>query len=258
MKRTIFFIYGVVSYLLFFVTFLYSIGFIGGLVVPKHIDSGEPGLIVTSILINVLLLGLFAIQHSGMARPTFKAWWTQTVPAPIERSTYVLLSSLALIVMFYFWQPLPAAIWKVDDVLGVFVLECLFFLGWFIVLYSTFLISHFDLFGLKQVADYYKDKAPENPTFAMTSFYRLVRHPIMLGFIIAFWATPLMTVGHLLFAVGATGYVLLALQLEERNLVEALGERYSKYQQEVPMLVPLTKGVHIAPAEESQPQEGQS
>jgi len=242
MKKAIFVLYGVVAYVVFFLTFLYAIGFVGDYVVVKSVDDGVPGVTVISIIINLILLGIFGLQHSVMARPGFKKWWTKFVPEPIERSTYVWLSSLALILLFWQWRPLPAVIWQVDNPIVVGLLTTLFFAGWLIVLGSTFIINHFDLFGLKQVFDYFNDRAKQAPVFAVRLFYKVVRHPLMTGFIIAFWATPYMTAGHLLFAIGTTGYILVALQLEERDLVDTFGDQYRQYQKEVPMLVPFTKG----------------
>ena len=230
--------YGAVSYLLFFVTFLYAIGFVGNLVVPKSIDSGASGAIGAAIAVNIVLLAIFAVQHSVMARPAFKAWWTKFVAKSVERSTYVLLSSLALILLFWQWQPLGSVIWSVENQIGATVLWALFALGWLIVLLSTFMIGHFELFGLTQVFENFKDRAPPPPDFKEPGFYKLVRHPIMLGFIIAFWATPVMTFGHLLFAAVTTAYILIALQLEERDLLALLGNSYADYKARVPMLLP--------------------
>lgn len=232
------FLYGLVCYVLFFVTFLYAIGFTGNLIVPKTIDSGAEGPLLTSIIVNLVLLGIFAVQHSVMARPAFKRWWTRFVPPAIERSTYVLLSSLALILLFCFWQPLPAVIWQVQNNIGALALQALFWLGWLIVLASTFMINHFDLFGLRQVYLRLKNREYTSIGFKTPWLYRYVRHPIMTGFVIAFWATPHMTAGHLLFAVATTLYILIALQLEERDLVTAFGESYQNYRRQVSMLFP--------------------
>jgi len=241
--------YGVISYLIFFATFLYAVAFVGDLPVPKTIDSGPAGPLVTSLIINAALLSLFAVQHSLMARPAFKRWWTRIVPPPVERSTYVLFASLALIVMYVFWRPLPQVIWAAGPGYVGTGLTVLFWVGWAIVLISTFLISHFELFGLKQVWDRLRQRQAGENEFRTPGFYRIVRHPIYLGFILAFWATPTMTLGHLIFAVGTLGYILIAIQLEERDLVGAFGERYQAYRKQVGMLWPkLTGGSRKAEA----------
>ncbi len=239
--RVAIFAYGVIAYLVFFFAFLYAIGFVGGIVVPKTIDSGEPTSTVTAILINALLLGLFAVQHSIMARPWFKRIWTKIIPAAAERSTFVLLASLLLLLMYWQWRPLPEIVWQVQNEAVTMILQALFWLGWGIVLISTFIINHFDLFGLRQIWLNWRGEPYTFLPFKVTAFYRVVRHPIMLGFIVAFWAAPTMSQGRLLFAIATTAYILLALQFEERDLVHYHGERYAAYKSKVPMIVPLPK-----------------
>jgi protein-S-isoprenylcysteine O-methyltransferase Ste14 len=239
MKRTLAFLYGGVSYLIFFGAFLYAVGFVGNLFAPKTIDSGARVPFGEALLVNALLLGIFAVQHSGMARQGFKQWWTRLIPAPVERSTYVLISSLVLILLFWQWRPMLTEIWRVENPTGRLALEALFIIGWLLVLVGTFLISHFDLFGLRQVWLYLQQREYHAPAFVQPFLYKYLRHPIMLGFIIAFWATPVMTSGHLLFAIATTAYILIAIQLEERDLVRMHGDAYREYQQQVSMLIPL-------------------
>ena len=240
MGKAIALIYGVVSYLLFLIVFLYAIGFVANWMVPKGIDSGQPGELIPSLVIDALLLGVFAVQHSVMARPGFKRWWTQLVPESVERSTYVLLSSLALALLFWQWRPLQEVVWSVEGT-GALALWALCALGWLIVLTSTFLINHFDLFGLRQVYLNLRSEKYAHLPFRVIGFYKLVRHPIMLGFVIAFWATPRMSLGHLVFSIATTVYILIALQLEEKDLMTYHGDAYNQYRKRVPMLLPLPR-----------------
>ncbi len=236
-KRILIFIYGVASYAVFFATFLYSIGFIGNFIVPKRID-GLPELPVWQALsIDLVLLALFAVQHSVMARPAFKRWWTRFIPASAERSTYVLASSLALIALFALWQPLGGTLWNVTDDIAQIVLYSLYAFGWLLILASSYLINHFDLFGLRQVWLQLIDRPYTELKFVMPSLYRVVRHPLYVGWLFVFWATPTMTATHLFFAVGTTLYILIAVRFEERDLVAAHPE-YAAYRRAVPMLVP--------------------
>jgi protein-S-isoprenylcysteine O-methyltransferase Ste14 len=231
--------YGVAAYVLFLGTFLYAIGFVTNLVVPKSIDGGDAASLTEALLVNGALLALFAIQHSVMARPAFKAWWTRLVPAPIERSTYVICASLVLLLLFWQWRPVPTPVWDAGGVLGT-ILQWLGWLGWLTVLLSTFMIDHFDLFGLRQVVLHARGVPYSPPPFHTRALYRLVRHPIMLGFLVAFWATPRMTAGHLIFALATTGYVLIAIRLEERDLLLFHGAEYEQYRQQVRMLIPMS------------------
>ena len=241
MGRLLALLYGVLCYLVFLATFLYAIGFVGGVFVPLSLDSDPSAPFAESLLIDVALLGIFAMQHSVMARPAFKRWWTRFVPRSIERSTYVLFSSLALILLFWQWRPLGGVVWEVDGPMARDMLWALFALGWGIVLVGTFLISHVDLFGLRQVWLNWRRAPYAPPGFVAPLFYRLVRHPIMLGFIVAFWAAPRMTFAHLVFAIATTAYILVALQFEEHDLAASIGEPYRDYQRRVRMLVPLPR-----------------
>jgi len=241
MFKFIAFLYGMASYLIFFVTILYAIGFVMGLVVPKSIDTGTDSSAIEAVVINVLLMTLFAAQHSVMARQSFKAWWTQFVPKPVERSTYVLAASLCLLLLFWQWRPIPATVWRVDDPDLAVAVAMLSFVGWVLVFTSTFLINHFELFGVSQVANHLVGRQVEAPRFRTPLLYKFVRHPIYLGFIIAFWAAPVMSAGHLLFAAVTTTYILLGIYLEERDLIEMFGDQYREYKSRVSMLFPWRK-----------------
>lgn len=260
MKRTMILFYGVASYAVFFVTYLYAAGFLGNLVVPRSIDSPAVVPLGHALLVNAGLLGLFAVQHSVMARPAFKRWWKRFVPEAAERSTYVLASSLALILLFWLWQPMGGIVWDVSDPLGRLALQALFLSGFLIVLVTTFLINHFDLFGLRQVWMHFRGQAYTPLRFVTPGPYRMVRHPLYVGWLLAFWATPTMTVAHLLFAVLTTAYILVAIQLEERDLLAAHGPDYAAYRRSVPMLIPRLvrrpepEAAHPAAATEPEPE----
>jgi protein-S-isoprenylcysteine O-methyltransferase Ste14 len=241
MRRALVLAYGVASYLAFLAAFLYAIGFVGNLPVPKSIDSGANGPFGFAAFADCLLLGLFAVPHSVMARPAFKRWWTKFVPPPVERSTYVLVSSLLLGLLFWQWQPIPSVVWDAGQPVVRWILHGVFWLGWSIVFVSTFLIDHFDLFGLRQVYLYAAGRPYRPIDFKTAGLYRLVRHPIMTGFLIAFWATPTLTAGHLLFAVATTAYILIALRFEERDLESFHGDRYQAYRRQTGMLLPLPR-----------------
>lgn len=253
-KRITIFVYGLVSYLLFLATFLYAAGFVGNLWVPKSLDSGPAVPMGQALLTDTLLLALFALQHSVMARRGFKALWTTIVPEPAERSTYVLFSSLALAFLFWKWQPIGGVLWTIDGAAGQVILHGIFALGLLIVLVSTFMINHFDLFGLRQVSLYLVGKPYTPSRFATPFFYRYVRHPLYFGWLLFFWATPVMTFAHFLFALMTTSYILIAIQLEERDLIAIHGEEYRRYRRHVPMILPF-KGAIPKPLER-QPQTG--
>lgn len=242
MGKIISYIYGAIAYLIFLIAFLYAIGFVGNFMVPKSIDSGTEAPFWTGLLVNTLLLSIFAIQHSLMARPAFKRWITSFISQTIERSTYVLLSSLALLLIYWQWQPINTIMWKTENETIAVILTGVFFFGWIVTFLSTFIINHFELFGLKQIFDQEKNKLIENPKFRAKFLYKIVRHPIMSGFIIAFWATPLMTVGHLIFSIITTAYIIVAVKyFEEKDLRKIIGKEYEDYQKRVPMILPLTK-----------------
>ena len=235
-------LYGIGSYLCFVGTLLYAIGFVGNVGVPKSIDSGAPGSAVGAVVVDALLLGLFAAQHSVMARPAFKRRWTRLVPRALERSTYVLFSSAALALLYWQWRPLPDPVWTVRASLAVAALHAVFWVSWAMLLASTCMLSHFELFGVRQVLAHRRGEELPAAPFSTPGLYRHVRHPIYFSFLLAFWSTPTMSVGHLLFALATTGYILLAIQLEERDLIAVFGNQYRRYRRQVPMLVPRPSG----------------
>jgi methanethiol S-methyltransferase len=241
MKRILFFLYGVVSYSIFFCTFLYAIGFVANIFVPKSIDSPATGPLGEALLINGALLGLFAIQHSVMARRGFKKVWTKIIPEPIERSTYTLISSLALILLFWQWRPIGGIIWNVEEPVFAEVLTGLCIAGWLLVLVTTFLINHFDLFGLRQVWYYLRGKKYTHLKFVKPGPYKLVRHPLYLGWLLMFWMTPTMTIAHMVFAIATTVYIFIAIKLEEKDLIAYHGKDYEEYRNSTAMIFPVGK-----------------
>ncbi len=249
MRRVLVLLCGTISYMVSLGAFLYTIGFVGKFGAPKSIDSGDPGPLVPSVLINAVLLGIFALQHSGMAREGFKGWWTRFVPQPIERSTYALFSSLALVLLYWQWRPLPEVIWKVESGAGQAVFQALFALGWLTVLLATLTIHHFDLLGMRQVWLRFQDLPYRDLGFRTPGLYRYVRHPIQAGLLIAFWATPTMTVGHLIFALGMTAYVLIAVKMfEEKDLRKEFGPRYENYMRQVGGFLPKGRYRETSPS----------
>lgn len=238
MKRFFALAYGLGVYLFFLTTFTYAILFVGNLFVPKTIDSGEPAPLVEALVVNTLLLALFALQHTVMARPAFKRWITRYLPKPMERSTFVLAATAALALLLWQWRPMPATVWEITNPLQASVLWTLFAAGWGVLLISTFLINHFELFGLTQVWSAFSGREPKPQAFTTPLFYKYVRHPLYVGFIIAFWSTPVMSIGHLFFAIGCTGYILVGIWFEERDLIAHFGERYRQYRRDVGMLLP--------------------
>jgi methanethiol S-methyltransferase len=234
--------YGAMAYVIFVGTLLYAVAFVGNLPAPKTVDSGETGPLGLALIVDLLLLGLFAVQHSVMARPWFKHWWTRLVPKPVERSTYVLFASLVLLALYWQWRPISAPVWSVTNPTGAALLQAVFWAGWTLALVSTFLINHFELFGLRQAFARLRGRALPPPRFETPSLYRWVRHPLYLGFLFSFWATPSMSGGHLLFALVMTGYILIAIQFEERDLIDLFGDQYRRYREQVAMLFPWPAG----------------
>jgi len=232
-------VYGIVAYLVFLASFLYSVGFVGNLSLPATIDRGHPSPPIQAIGIDLALLSLFAVQHSAMARLSFKRWWTRFIPVSMERSTYVLLSSLTLLLLFWQWRPIPNTVWSVTDPLAAGAIAAVYWIGWTVALSSTFLTSHLQFFGLSQVFTHFFSETLPAPFLKTTLFYRYVRHPLYFGLLLAFWAAPSMTAGHLLFALATTGYILIGIQLEERDLVGTFGEDYRRYRRQVAMLIPM-------------------
>lgn len=239
MSRLAALLYGILVYLVFFASFLYAIGFVGDFIVPTTLNNGISGGLAAAVIVDLVLLGIFAIQHSLMARPFFKRGWTRIVPPHTERSTYVLFASLALVLIYWQWRTIPGTVWMVTNETWANVIWAVFALGWAMVLISTFLIDHFDLFGLRQVWSYFRGQQMPAPAFKAPLFYRGVRHPIYLGFLLAFWAIPTMSYGHLLFAAACTAYILIAIQFEEHDLVGTFGATYIEYRRTVSMIIPL-------------------
>ncbi len=241
MGKVVSFLYGIFAHAFFLLVFLYFVGFLANFGVPKSIDSGPAEPFGQALLVNIFLLALFGIQHSVMARQGFKRWWTDFVPRHIERSTYVLISNFLVVLLFWQWRPMTEVVWNVENRIGEIILWGLFGLGWLVIVISSFMINHFDLFGTRQVYLHLRGKEYAPLEFKATGFYKLVRHPLMVGWITAFWATPQMTVGHLVFAIGTTAYILIAIQIEERDLLRFHGESYEKYRRSVSMLLPFRK-----------------
>lgn len=238
-SRRLIFMFGIVAYLVFLLTVVYGIGFIGDMLVPKSLDKGQASPPLVAVFVDLALIALFGVQHSVMARQSFKAWLKRWIPGPVERSVYVLFSSLCLLLLFWWWRPVPATVWDFADGPAHFALTVLFWFGWALVLMSSFLINHFDLFGLRQVWLYLRGIGYTPIVFEQPALYKFVRHPLMLGFLIAFWATPHMSIGHLIFAAGMTVYIFAGIALEERDLLKAYGDMYKRYRDEVAMLIPM-------------------